>query len=211
MLTPCVNPVTAGKKTANVAQKGRASGGACPIGLQQRFVPMGDRAYGERHQRGRETRHYDILEPRREIRAHPREHAQRNDCCGGDAVQDERAAVGHERRCRFGETDAVEADRHGLSQKYDDADSSAEAQAERARNEVVVATALHPQICRDRRNRQGREQRNTIGNGDHGERPHQPGLADDEAEPQEQDDAEYRQDARREHAGKGAQSRVIGR
>ena len=108
-------------------------------------------------------------------------------------------------RDRLAEADRVEGDRDRLGQEQHQPERAAELDAQRARDQVVVAAALDPQVGRDRRERDAGQDRDRVGHQDDDQRSAEAGGADHEAQPQEEDDAEDREDARREDAGEGAE------
>ncbi len=106
---------------------------------------------------------------------------------------------------RLGEADHVEGDGDGLRDEEEDGDDAAELHAQAAADEIVGAAALDAHVGRDGGDGQARDQRDGLGAGEDQQGVPQARVAHDGVEPQEHDHAEDRQQARGEHAAKGAE------
>ena len=109
-------------------------------------------------------------------------------------------------RCSLAEANRIERNRDRLRQEQHDTDGAAEIDTKRARDHVVVAATTYFEVGGDRSEGEARDDAHRRGDADDDERVAQAGVAHHEAEPKEEDDAEDREDRRREHPGKRAKS-----
>ena len=94
-----------------------------------------------------------------------------------------------------------QGDRHRCEVQHD-ADRATELDPERARDDVVLATAAHPHVRRHDRERDARENRDCGGDEQDDQRLAESDRSDHIRDAQEQDEAEDRENARREHPAK---------
>ncbi len=180
--------------------------GRCPPVAKPVCFGPGYGAEIERTEGQHQENHDAELEPAGGVGAKPGKAEQCDDGNSSDGLRCPPGAEVDRARDRLSETDCVEGNRHRLGQEQDDPDSTAELDAERARDHVVIPPGPDLEVGRDRGKRKAGDHRHGSGNADDDQRVAQPGVAHDESEPQEEDDPEDREDRRHEHAGKSAES-----
>ncbi len=119
----------------------------------------------------------------------PGQHEQARHRRGGHHLHCPRALPSKNLRRDLGEADAIEPDGDRLRAEQHETDRAAELEAEGARDQVVVPTALDLEVCGDRRDRQAGQNRNHIGDEDDHQSLRQPGAADDILQFQKQNEA----------------------
>ncbi len=180
------------------------------VPAQQLRVPRSEAAHEEPGDGDEQHAHDHELEARGPVRAQPGHEEQRQHGGRGHRLHETRACVSRDVGQRLTEADGVEAHRDRLRQEQHQTERGAVLDAQRSRDQVVVAAALDAQVGRDRGERDARQDRDRVGQQDDQQRPRQPGRSDHGAEPQEQDDPEDRQDAGREDTGERPQSSTGG-
>ena len=190
-----------GEEEREERPEAQRAGGRGQAAGQSLAVAEGEPAGEEGDEPGGEHRHDRVLEARGEVRAH--------EC---HAPEHERRPRGHQPRVRrrekgrrgLAEADAVERHRDGLGREDQQPQRTAVLDSQAAGDQVVVATAAHLSVGRDRSEREAGENRDRLGQRQDQQRPPEPRRADHEARAQEEDDAEDREHARREDTAEGS-------
>ncbi len=211
MLTPWVNPVTAGKKMAKATQNDRLFAGASQLAASspgfQAATPPSQSVTRAAASVARTTYWNRVAQsaPFHASAKRPSTATPAITRCASPPAR------GTQCRHRLREAHAVEPHRDRLREEQHQPDGPAEAQPQGPRDQVVVTAALHPEVGRDRRHRERSQHRDRVGHRDHQQRLLQPRRADHVAQAEEEDDAEDGQDAGREDPGEGAEARAAGR